>query len=221
MFDFLNIINKNKFILVAGFIITLILVFYLGYVYGQKDTKELSTIPRVTTVLSNGNKENSLSQIKIRDIIGTTDSKTRTPFGKFYYIVKDDGSITTSDLLFKLEGIPNKITNGKAEKEIPQEMNIDLAIKTSEGQNFVYENIGKAKFSINEKKQLKLDFSAVIDFPLDQKTDKVVQRIVFRPINPDQNSIFLDKDPNLPIKVRGDQSLGITGESSPYFWIDI
>lgn len=215
--------NTTKYFIGIGLIVALVLVGYLGYNIGKKDNKEAQFNPQVNITLSNGNQENSLTQIQIREIIGSSDSKTKQNFGKFYFVSKQIGSGVSTDILFKLDSIPIKITNTetKSEKEIPTELNIDLAIKTSEGLEFEYQNIGRIKLAFNEKKQLKGDFSSVINFELDQKNDKVVQRIVFRPTNTDQQNIYQDTDSNLPIKVRGDKSRGITGEPAPYFWVDI
>ena len=219
--------NKQKYFITIGLVVALVLVGYLGYNIGKKDTKEAQFNPKVNITLANGNEENTLTQIQIRDIIGSGDSKTKQNFGKFYFVSKQSDKQSnpekTTDILFKLDSIPLKITNmdAKAERETPTELNIDLAIKTSDGLEFEYQNIGRVRLAINEKKQLKGDFSGVVEFELDQKKDKIVQRIVFRPINIDQQNIYQDTDPNLPIKVRGDKSRGITGEPAPYFWVDI
>jgi hypothetical protein len=216
--------NRYKTILIlVGLVVLLILAFYLGYLYGNRELKEQSYSPKVTTILSNGNQENSLTQIKIKDIISFDSNKNKQSYGKFYYIVKDSGEDANTDLLFKLENVPSKTLNQetKAEKEIPLEMNIDLATRTVDGQGFEYENIGKAKFIVNAKKELKLEFSGVVNFALDQRKDKQVQRIVFRPTSQDQTNVFVDRDSALPIKIRGDDSSGLKPDPAPYFWVEI
>lgn len=216
--------NKNKIFLSLALIVSLIFVFYLGFVYGTKDAKEANFQPKVTSVLANGNQENSLSQIKIRDIIGTPNTKDRLSVGKFYFAVKneDENNIYT-DLLFKIDSAPSKILNSDAKKEIeiPLELNIDLATRTPDGQTFEYETIGNVKLVPSESKKLKLDFSGVIPFALDQKSAKTVQRIVFRSPDPEKQNVYVDNDPNLPLNIRGDKGLGVSGENAPYFWVDI
>jgi hypothetical protein len=219
------ITNQNKYFIVAGIAISLILVSYLSYNIGLKDLKESHFTPKVNLVLDNGNQENSLTKIQIRDIIGSSDAKNKQSFGKFYFVNKTDLKTdkATTDILFKLDNIPLKVINeeSKTEKEVPLELNIDLAIKTADGLQFNYENIGRIKLAVNDKKQLKGDFNGVLNFGLDDKKDKIIQRIILRPTNPDQANIYQDTDPNLPIKVRGDKGRGITGEPAPYFWVDI
>ena len=100
-------------------------------------------------------------------------------------------------------------------------MNVDIAFKTIDGLDFQYQNIGKIALVIDDKKTLKADFSSIINFALDDKNDKAVQRIVLRPTDPTLANIFQDSDPNLPIKIRGDKSRGLGGEPAPYFWVDI
>jgi hypothetical protein len=227
---------KSKYLVAIALIIELVLVGYLGYNIGLKETVEAKFDPKINIILDNGNQENSLTRIQIREITGSTDSKVKQSFGKFYFVTKNqDAEISkqankntnnqpskinpSTDILFKMDSIPLKITNADISKEIPLELDIDLAMKTNEGLDFEYQNIGKIKFGINEKKQLKGDFSGVLDFVLDDKNIKNVQRIVFRsPVNP---NIYQDTDTNLPIKVRGDKGRGITGEPAPYFWVDI
>ncbi len=221
--NFYSTESHQKIVLSLGLVVALILVFYLGYVYGGRDLKESKLQPSVTTILANGNRENSLSQIRIRDIYGSANSKDKQVFGKFYYIVKDDGNTVSTDLLFKLDSAPLKVINSetKATIDTPTDVNIDLAYRNNDGQSFDYTNIGQAKLSSSDSKTLKLDFSAVLDFALDQKQTKSLERIVFRPVNVDQSNVYIDRNSNLPLKVRGDSSLGISGEPAPFFWVEI
>jgi hypothetical protein len=215
--------NKVKIFTALGLLIAVILTFYLGYTIGTKDTFQSKFVPEIETVLDNGSQENSLTQIQIRDVLGSSNSKDKQPFGKFYYVVKNKNGNTTTDILLKIDQSPIKIISSdeKTTKNIPLDMSIDLALKTPEGLEFAYQNIGKIQFVIDEKKNLKADFSGIISFALDAKNDKVVQRIVLRSTDPTLINIYQDTDPSLPIKVRGDKTRGISGEPAPYFWIDI
>ena len=129
--------NKLKFLMCLGIIVALILVFYLGYVYGNRESRESKLIPKITTILSNGNRENSLSQIRIRDIYASNNSKDKQVVGRFYYIVKDDGGDAVyTDILFKLDNSPLKVSNpdNKSETDIPLDLNVDLAYRSLDGQ---------------------------------------------------------------------------------------
>jgi hypothetical protein len=220
---FQNLIsNKTRIFTALGLLIAIILTFYLGYSIGNKDAFQSKFVPEVQTVLENGSSENSLTQIQIRDVFGSSNSKDKQPFGKFYYVVKNKSTAPTTDILLKLDQAPTKVISRdeKTIRNIPLELNVDLAFKTVDGLDFQYQNIGKITF-VDDKKTLKADFSSIINFTLDDKSDKVVQRIVLRPIDPTSINIFQDTDPNLPIKVRGDKSRGIGGEPAPYFWVEI
>jgi hypothetical protein len=222
MFD--NIINnKAKIFTALSLLIAVILTFYLGYSIGNKDAFQAKFVPEVETILDNGSSENSLTQIQIRDIFGSSNSKDKQPFGKFYYVVKSKAGVSTTDILLKIDQAPLEVTSidQKTVKDVPLDMTVDIAFKTPEGLEFEYQNIGKVKFVVDDKKVLKADFSSIINFALDDKTSKTVQRIVLRPTDPALANIFQDTDPSLPIKVRGDKSRGISGETAPYFWIDI
>ncbi len=219
--------NKTRIFTALGLVIAMTLTFYLGYSIGNRDMFQSKFVPEVQTIVDNGSAENSLTQIQIRDIIGSSNSKDKQPFGKFYFVVRDKASAPTTDILLKIDQAPAKITSSdnKITKNIPLEMNVDIAFKTADGLDFQYQNIGKIALIVGDKKEdkktLKADFSSVIKLSLDDKMDKQVQRIVLRPIDPELANIFQDTDPNLPIKIRGDKSRGIGGEPAPYFWVDI
>jgi hypothetical protein len=222
MFDNL-IANKTRLFTILGLIVALILTFYLGYSIGNKDFYQTKLVPEIETILENGSSENSLTQIQIREVFGSANSKDKEPFGKFYFVVKNKSNVLTTDILLKIDQAPLRITSSdeKIVKEIPLEMTIDLAFTTTEGLEFEYQNIGRVTLVPDGKKFLKADFSSILNLALDNKTNKVVQRIVLRPTDPTAINIFQDTDPNLPIKVRGDKSRGISGEPAPYFWVEI
>jgi hypothetical protein len=219
--NFIN--NKAKIFTALGLLVAVILTFYLGYSIGNKDAFQSKFVPEIETIIENGSSENSLTQIQIREVFGSSNSKDKQPFGKFYYVVKTKNGLSTTDILLKIDQAPLKVTSAdeRVSKDIPLEMTVDIAFKTPEGLEFEYQNIGKITFVVDDKKVLKADFSSIINFTLDDKTSKTVQRIVLRPTDPTQANIFQDTDPSLPIKVRGDKTRGISGETAPYFWIEI
>lgn len=217
------IANKSRILIALGLLIAVTLTFYLGYLIGNKDLIQAKFVPEIQTVLDNGSSENSLTQIQIRDILGSGNGKDKQPFGKFYYVVKNKTSTPTTDILLKIDQAPAKVISSdqKNVRNVPLEMNVDLAFSTVDGLDFEYRNIGKITFVIDDSKTLKGEFSSILDFTLDDRTDKVLQRIVLRPIDPTLVNVFQDTDPNLPVKVRGDKSRGIGGQPAPYFWVEI
>jgi hypothetical protein len=221
---FQNLIaNKSRIFIALGLLVAITLTFYLGYLVGNKDSLQSKFMPEVQTILENGSSENSLTQIQIRDVLGSSNSKDKQAFGKFYYVIKNKSTTPTTDILLKIDQAPAKVISSdeKTIRNIPLEMNVNLAFKTVDGLDFQYQNIGKITLVADDKKTLKADFSSIINFVLDDKTEKVVQRIVLRPTDPTLVNIFQDTDPNLPVKIRGDKSRGIGGEPAPYFWVEI
>ena len=216
--SFENPEGRKKIYLIVSIVVAVILVFYLGMLYGQKENFVNNLQPEINSKLASGYQENILTKIKIRDIITYPDSKDSISVGKLYYSINED----KTDLLFKIESSPIKIINSdtKKDKEIPLELSVDIASRTADGLDFEYVNIGKIKLAANNKKQLQGDFSAVADFSLDNKTVKNSQRIVLRPTKPEEENIYFDKNPNLPLKVRGEEGK-ISPKPAPYYFIEI
>ncbi len=216
--NFENPEGRKKVYLIVSIVVAVILVFYLGMLYGQRENFVNNLQPEINSKLASGYQENILTKIKIRDIIAFPDSKDSISVGKFYYSANED----KTDLLFKIESSPIKIINSetKKSKEIPLELSVDIASRTADGLDYEYTNIGKIKLAANNKKQLQGDFSSVVAFSLDNKTIKNSQRIVFRPIKPEEENIYFDKNPNLPLKVRGEEGK-ISPKPAPYYFIEI
>jgi hypothetical protein len=137
------IANQSRIFTALGLLIAIVLTFYLGYSIGNKDAFQSKFIPEVQTILENGSSENSLTQIQIRDVLGSSNSKDKQPFGKFYYVIKNKSTIPTTDILLKIDQAPTKVTSGdeKTIRNIPLEMNVDLAFKTTDGLDFQYQTV--------------------------------------------------------------------------------
>jgi hypothetical protein len=216
--SFENPESRKKFYLIVSIIVVTILVFYLGILYGQREDYVNNLQPEINSKLASGYQENILTKIKIREIVIFPDSKDSISVGKFYYSINGD----KTDMLFKIESSPIKVINSdtKKDKEIPLELSVDIASRTPDGLDFEYTNIGKIKLAANNKKQLQGDFSAVADFSLDNKTIKNSQRIVLRPLKPEEENIYFDKNPNLPLKVRGEDGK-VSPKPAPYYFVEI
>jgi hypothetical protein len=216
--SFENPESRKKIYLIISVVISVILVFYLGILYGQREDYVNNLQPEINSKLASGYQENILTKIKIREIVIFPDSKESISVGKFYYSVSDE----KTDMLFKIESSPIKVINSetKKNKEIPLELSVDIASRTPDGLDFEYINIGKIKLAANNKKQLQGDFSAVADFSLDNKNIKNSQRIVLRPLKPEEENIYFDKNPNLPLKVRGEDGK-VSPKPAPYYFVEI
>jgi hypothetical protein len=172
-----------------------------GYFYGTRDRYD-NKQDNIDMVGPNLTIQNSLSQLQTKDILGFGENNTIKIFGQFYYNIRNDKS---TEVLFSLTGVPISVkqANGKAEKNIPSQLNIDIARKATDGKSYIYENIGKITFDEPKPDGNRSGkFSSIVK-PV--KTDKElvpsltnVQRIVFRPIKPEDNNIFKDLDPDIP-----------------------
>jgi hypothetical protein len=173
----------------------------IGYFYGIREKYDYKP-DNIDTIGPNLAIQNSLSQLQTKDILGFGEGNTIKSFGQFYYNIRSDKS---TEVLFSLNGIPLSLkqATGKAEKNIPNQLNIDLARKALDGLSYTYENIGR--INLDEPKpdgNRSGRFSTVIK-PI--KTDKdfipsltSVQRIVFRPIKSEDSNIFKDLDTDIP-----------------------
>ncbi|MBC7471951.1 MAG: hypothetical protein H7196_01640 [candidate division SR1 bacterium] len=184
-----------------GIFLSITIALTTGYFYGVRDKYD-NKQDNIDIVGPNLAIQNSLSQLQTKDILGFGENNTIKSFGQFYYNIRSD---KTTEVLFSFNNVPLSViqANGKMEKSIPNQLNIDLARKTIDGLSYIYENIGKITFD-----EPKADggrngkFSTVIK-PI--KTDKElvpsltsVQRIVFRPIKSEDNNIFKDLDTDIP-----------------------
>jgi hypothetical protein len=173
----------------------------IGYFYGIREKYDYKS-DNIDTIGPNLSIQNSLSQLQTKDILGFGEGNTIKSFGQFYYNIRSDKS---TEVLFSLNGIPLSLkqATGRAERNIPNQLNIDLARKALDGLSYTYENIGR--INLDEPKpdgNRSGRFSTVIK-PI--KTDKdyipsltSVQRIVFRPIKSEDSNIFKDLDTDIP-----------------------
>ena len=90
------------YLLTAASII--VLIFYAGFLYGNREKVDKSA-DTINIVAPNLAKNNPLSQIQIKDILGSENSKDIRSFGKLYYIVEKENT----NLLFRIEDAPVRI----------------------------------------------------------------------------------------------------------------
>lgn len=183
----------------------LVLIFYAGFLYGNREKID-KIVDTVNTIAPNNAKTNQLSQIQIKDILGSDNSKDIRSFGKLYFIV--EGKNTS--LLFKIEDATVKIgqIQNKAQITLPKTLNISLARKVSSGLDFEYKDIGTISFNEPVKDKLSADFSTYTEESLLNW-----ERIVFRSPDPEIKNLFLDTNPDLPQNVRN--------QPAPFFWISL
>jgi hypothetical protein len=177
----------------------------VGYFYGVRDKYDYKP-DNIDTTGPNLAIQNSLSQLQTKDILGFGENNTIKSFGQFYYNIRSDKS---TEMLFSFSGIPISVkqTNGKAEKNIPNQLNIELARTSIDGLSYIYENIGRITFDEPKSDGNRSGKFSTIIKPV--KTDKdftpslsSVKRIVFRPIIQEDENIFKDLDTDIPAKDR-------------------
>lgn len=181
------------------------MVFYTGYLFGQRDMYNKYT-PNYLAKSANGSVVNSLSNLAIKDIVGSKDSKNVSVVGKFYYTVNSG----KTEILVNIESAPDKIyqANSGISKVLPNTLLIKLATRTDDGLSYTFTEIGKITFGETNNSQRSAVFSSVLDFDI---TQYGAERLVFDPITEDDMNIFINNDENLPFNLRG--------QISSYFWV--
>ncbi len=181
----------------------LALIFYAGFLFGNREQVDKSA-DEINIIAPNQAKSNQLSEIQIKDIVGSENSKDIRTFGKLYYIVNEN----TTDLLFRIEDAPIKVgqLQNKAQITLPKQLSISLARKNSNGLDYEYKEIGTINFNEPFKDRQKAEFSSY--------TEEVLlnwERIVFRSTDPNVKNLYLDTDADLPKNIRN--------QPAPFFWI--
>jgi hypothetical protein len=205
------------------------LVFYLGYLYG---TRELvaSKPDNITINNPNGQATNSITKIQQRQIYGSTDSENVTTFGQIYFVENDKNQ---TEILIDLQNVPAKIkqTKGLKEVEIPNTLQVQVAtrVRDSDGkENYNYQNISKnpsnpaiITLTANASGTRSGRFSGNIDSLIfdPQTLVNKVERLVLQPTDSNLQNIFIDRNSDLPIKVRGNPEANVAGQSAPFFWV--
>lgn len=197
-----------------GGLMLIILGFSLGYFYGNRDRydKKPDTISLIGPNLS---IQNSLSQLQTKAILGITENNEIKTYGQFYYKILPDKS---TEVMFIMSDIPSSLrqANLKAEKSIPNELNIDLARRTDDN-DYQYTNIGKITFDEPKNGIRSGKFPTIIK-PITVGNDlnsaiSNVKQVVFRPLKPEDDNIFKSTSSDVPLKAR-DKPL-------PYFWVNL
>ena len=181
----------------------LVVIFYAGFLYGNRE--RLDKRPDVINIVApNQARSNQLSQIQIKDIIGSENSKDIRSFGKLYFVAEEGGV----NLLFRIEDAPIKVgqLKNRAQVTLPRELSISLARKSSTGLDYDYKEIGVVSFNEPLKDRQKAEFSTYTSENLLNW-----ERIVFKSKDAATKNLYLDTDPDLPQNIRN--------QPAPFFWI--
>jgi hypothetical protein len=198
--------NLRKFWIALGILAAIGIVFYLGFLYGNREKVDASE-DKTTVVGPNLSVQNSLTQIETRNIYGAVETQNIQVLGQLYYKLEDDNR---TEILIKLENIPAKIrqSSSKKEKPIPTELEIFTAKRSFDGQDYDYTKVGKIIFDEPRGNVRAGRFSTIV---LENLAN--IERIMLFPVKPEEDSIFTDTSADLPLKVRQ--------RPAPYFWIVI
>jgi hypothetical protein len=202
------------------------LVFYTGFLFGNRERVN-SKDSLITSQNPNGQSLNTISRIQQRPIEGFSNGQTVENFGQMFFLVNKKNQ---TEIVINLERIPDKLTLAPKEVGIPNELKVEIArrIRDSDGQDtYSYESLNlernNAIVSLGEpvKGFRSGTFSGYIQEPVIDSTGKKgnIERIVLLSTDNEVNSIFVDKNPDLPLKVRGSTEAKIPGQPAPFFWI--
>lgn len=205
------------------------LVFYAGFLFGNRE-KINSQEDTLSIQNPNGQNLNNISRIQQRPVEGSIDAQSVQTFGQMFFLVNKRGQ---TEIVINLERVPDKIVKPDTKREvvIPSQLEVEIArkVRDADGQDtYIYQNLSqdkdfKAKITFNEAVNglRTATFSGYINEPVGQNLNGggVIERVVLRSTDPDVQNIFVDQNPDLPIKIRGNSELKIPGQPAPFFWI--
>lgn len=188
------------------------ITFYLGYLFATREKTE-NNADSITVAAPNGSIQNSLSQIETRNIVGSRDAKSEQNYGDFYFKVLPDNK---TEIMLRIDSAPLSI-KASVEKPIPSELNIALARRTAEGLDYNLEIIGKMTFDDASNGVRRGKFSSVLkpdgQGAIERPALASIERILLLPTKAEDDNIYVNKNPDLPQKVRE--------RPSAYFWVVI
>lgn len=205
------------------------LVFYAGFLFGNRE-KINSQEDTLSIQNPNGQNLNNISRIQQRPVEGSIDAQSVQTFGQMFFLVNKRRQ---TEIVINLERVPDKIVKPDTKREvvIPSQLEVEIArkVRDADGQDtYIYQNLSqdkdfKAKITFNEAVNglRTATFSGYINESVGQNLNGggVIERVVLRSADPDVQNIFVDQNPDLPIKIRGNSELKIPGQPSPFFWI--
>ena len=213
------------------FLSLVVLVFYLGFLYGTRE-KINSSSDLIEVENPNGQVLNSISQIQQRSIKGSVNSEQIETFGDMYFIINRKNQ---TEIVINLQRIPNTIKQAKGQisAPIPQQLRVDIARRVRGDDNietYQYINVSLvenvvATVTLNEAVNglRSASFSGIIDSPIIDKNGvkSNIERVVLRPVDTSITNVFIDRDPDLPSKIGGNVKANIPGEPAPFFWVKL
>ena len=204
------------------------LVFYAGFLFGNREMVNAQD-DSFSTQNPNAQTLNNISRIQQRPVQGSVNGETVETFGQMFFLVNKRDQ---TEIVINLERVPDKILKADTGREviIPNQLQVEIArrVRDVDGQDtYAYQNLSadmdlKASINFNESVNglRSATFSGYINEPVVQPNQEgVIERIVLRSGDPDVQNIFVDTDPDLPVKIRGNQALRIPGQPAPFFWV--
>lgn len=222
-----NFIQKVYYLFLFFSLISL--VFYAGFLFGNRE--RVNQQPDNFKVTNpNGQSLNTISQIQQRPVEGSKNGRNIEIFGQMFFLVNSQNQ---TEIVIQLSNIPARIVtpDNLNQVEIPQVLKIQIARRVRDvdgGDTYKYENLG-----LNESTQATVSlsepvnglrngtFSGYIKEPvIDESFNRSgIERVVLFPLDDSNRNIFIDQNPDLPIKIRGNAQAGIPGQPAPFFWI--
>lgn len=199
--------NLNRFWYYLSIVSIVVIAFGLGTLYGMRE-KENTKQDKITITGPNLSIRNSLTEMEIRQIEGSVDSKSITGFGQLYFKINNDRD--TTELLVNLTSVPQSISqsNQTNKIDIPNTLKISTAKRSVDGLNYEYEYIGSITLEEPNNNLRSGRFSTIIENKLSS-----LERIVLFADDENIQNVFVDTSPDLPSEVRK--------KPAPFFWIDL
>lgn len=198
--------NLQRFwyiVTVAG---VLLLTFYLGFLSGNRE--RISDEPdNIAVVGPNLSIQNSLTEVEIRDIQGSSNSVDIQVFGQLFFKTTEDGK---TEVLITMKSVPSEVvqSNNQVRINIPNDFQIKTARRSIDGQNFEYEPIGVITLDEPVDGTRTGKFSTILEKDISR-----LERIVFEARDNSIQNVFTDNSPDLPPIVRT--------QPAPFFWSEL
>jgi len=204
--------NENNPLKIIWTIISLVsflgLAFYFGYLYGYRERFNQKE-NQVLVIGPNLSIQNSLSDIKTNPVLAINGPSSIANFGQLYYKITNENK---TELRLVLENTPLTLNNQTRQVIIPESLTVYTAKLSSDGLDYEYTEIGTFVFNEPKNGTRSGDFNKVLDYPL-ASVDNRIDRLVLFAKGDMEGNIFLNQDPDIPIKARN--------RPSPFFWVEL
>jgi hypothetical protein len=201
--------NLQKFWYFTSVLGILILTFYLGFLYGNRERVN-DMDDNIQVVGPNLSIKNSLTEMEIREVAGSQDSQNIEVFGQLFFKVETVDEEDQTEILIQMRGVPDEAvqSNGEINVSIPNQLRVATARRSIDGLDYEYTYIGVLILDEPVENQRAGKFSTILESDLSR-----LERLVLFAEDENIQNVFTDTSPDLPPQVRS--------RPAPFFWVEL